>query len=433
MNISSSDKRYLLVSAVYFFFLLAILLIFGYTPTNDGNAYIEMADICIRERQPYPCLSLIKGYPFVWNIGSINLIALSILLFHSTYPILILMCLLKASSAFLLAKIAETLFNEKTACVALLVFITYPNNYGQSTTLLSEIPSIFLALLAVSLLLKKHKSYVFVISGSVLFLSNWFRPITLVFIVSLFLYFLLINRSALIRRFLPMIAGYCLALLLFGSETYIRTGYFVYKGDSLWFNVCDDAYDGAEIRPHWNQETFQKGTPRYIENMDELDCFQCADIWKERCLAWIMDHKLEWLKKIPYRVVYMYYNDIDNMSFCLKEKSVAENNFITLPYRNIVHEANNLSAPQWAAIACSLYYWLLMILFLFSSFLLLIRKQWKSLALPLLIIVIGTLAITFVMHGETRFKAPYMPYIIMVAAYSIACPIKKHLYKHNCS
>lgn len=421
MKVNSADKFYLSVSGVYLLLLLAVLFVFGYTPANDSDSYIEMARICLDEGQPYPCTALIKGQPFVWNIGSINIIALSLLLCGSTYPLLIVMCVLKASSAFLTAKIAQTLFNEKTARAALAIFVVYPNNWGQSTTLLSEIPSIFLALLAVCLMLRGRKAYAFVAAGIVLCLSNWFRPIAIVFVVSLLIYFLLTDRKAIVRRFVPMIAGYCAAIMLLGTETYLRTGYFVYKGDTLWFNVCDDAYDGAEPGPHWNQETYEKGKPRYIENMDELDCFQSAEIWRERCLQWISRHKGEWLSKVPYRIVYMYYNDIDNMAFCLKDKSAAANNYVTVPYRNIATEIGSLSAPQWAALVCTVCYWLIMLLFAAGVVLLAVRRKWKPLVLPLSVIVIGTLSLALVMHGETRFKAPYMPYIMMIAAYSIAC------------
>ena len=44
------------------------------------------------------------------------------------------------------------------------------------------------------------------------------------------------------------------------------------------------------------------------------------------------------------------------------------------------------------------------------------HKQYMSLFLPIFIIIIGSLALVFVMHGETRFKDSLMPYIFMLAA-----------------
>lgn len=421
----SANKKIYALSAAYFIFLLFILFIFGYTPANDTDSYIEYARVCIDYGEPYPCIALIKGYPFIWNIGSINLIVLSLWLFDSIYPLLPFMCLLKALSALLIAKITQRLINDDVAIITLIIFILYPNNWGQSTTLLSEIPSIFFALFSLCLLLRGSRLIAYIIAGVMLFLSNYFRSVAIIFIVSVAIYYALFCREALLRRIVPCLGGYVICIIIVGSESYLRTGYFIYKGDSLWFNICDDAYDNAIVGPHWDQETYEKGKPRYIENMSELDCFQCSEIWKSRCLPWIMSHKMEWIKKVPYRIGYMYFNDIDNMSFCLEDKSAAENNFITLPYRHILSEYSSLSQAQWASIICTLYYWLMMVMFVIGTIIMAKEKQWQSLTLPLLIIVIGTLALTLVLHGETRFKAPFMPFIMMIAA----CPmvfIKRH-------
>lgn len=118
------------ISIVYFILLLVILILFGYTPMNDTDGYIEYAKVCVQQGEPYPCNALIKGAPFIWNIGSINLIALSIQLFGSFYPVLILMCILKAMTAWLLAKITQYLCNDKIAIITLLLYTCYPNNWG---------------------------------------------------------------------------------------------------------------------------------------------------------------------------------------------------------------------------------------------------------------------------------------------------------------
>ena len=142
------QNSYCKISIAFFFFLLAILLFLGYTPTNDGDGYIEYALMSLKDRQPYPSHSTIMGQPFIWNIGQINLIALSLWLTRSIMPVLVLMCALKAATAYVVARIAELLFNHRTGLIAILLYIAYPNNWGQSTMLLSEIPSVALALTA---------------------------------------------------------------------------------------------------------------------------------------------------------------------------------------------------------------------------------------------------------------------------------------------
>ena len=153
-----SNNRIINIATIaYLAFLLIILAIFGYTPTNDTDGYLEYAQVCLHQGEAYPCSTLIKGTPFIWNIGSINLIVFSLWLFGSFYPILVLMCICKALTAWLIAKIAQYISNDKIAIATLFIYILYPNNWGQSTTLLSEIPMIFLALLSLYILLSKKK------------------------------------------------------------------------------------------------------------------------------------------------------------------------------------------------------------------------------------------------------------------------------------
>ena len=68
----TNEQPLIIITMVYLLALFSILFIWGYTPTNDGDGYIEFAKICIANKQIYPCLSLIVGQPFIWNIGAIK-------------------------------------------------------------------------------------------------------------------------------------------------------------------------------------------------------------------------------------------------------------------------------------------------------------------------------------------------------------------------
>ena len=115
-----SNNAYLIISALFLLLLIAILCIFGYTPTNDGEGYLDYARIALAEHQPYPSPKTILGQPFIWNPGIINLIILSLWVFQSLWPLLLTLCLMKALSAFLVAKIASKLFSHQTKHHALI-------------------------------------------------------------------------------------------------------------------------------------------------------------------------------------------------------------------------------------------------------------------------------------------------------------------------
>ena len=109
-----------LLTAIYFLWLLAVLLIFGYTPTNDGVRYIEFAEHCLDQGQPYPTTTVYQTAPFIWNIGIINLVELSLWLTNAIWPVLLLLCFLKSLICLLTGLITKQLFNHRIAIIAML-------------------------------------------------------------------------------------------------------------------------------------------------------------------------------------------------------------------------------------------------------------------------------------------------------------------------
>lgn len=409
------QNSYCKISIAFFFFLLAILLFVGYTPTNDGDGYIEYALMSLKDRQPYPSHSTIMGQPFIWNIGQINLIALSLWLTRSIMPVLVLMCALKAATAYVVARIAELLFNHRTGLIAILLYIAYSNNWGQSTMLLSEIPSVALALTALYLTLKYNRAKAWIAAGLLFAIATWIRPISPIYIGSAFLYHLFFNRKLILKRYACVVGGYAALLIGFGSSCYLRTGYFLTQPTTVWFNFAANTYEKS-TKVEYNQPVYPKGTARYIANREKLTALQCRDIWRQRSLQWLGNHKIAYLKKVPGRLFWMYYEDIDNILAFLKDKQRAENNYITLPVTSIAHQINSLSPIQYFALINEICYIIIILMAVVATAQLLLKREYRSTFLPLFIIVAGSLALVLVSHGETRFKAPFMPFFFVLAA-----------------
>lgn len=409
------QNSYCKISIAFFFFLLAILLFVGYTPTNDGDGYIEYALMSLKDRQPYPSHSTIMGQPFIWNIGQINLIALSLWLTRSIMPVLVLMCALKAATAYVVARIAELLFNHRTGLIAILLYIAYPNNWGQSTMLLSEIPSVALALTALYLTLKYNRAKAWIAAGLLFAIATWIRPISPIYIGSAFLYHLFFNRKLILKRYSCVVGSYAALLIGFGSSCYLRTGYFLTQPTTVWFNFAANTYEKS-TKVEYNQPVYPKGTARYIANREKLTALQCRDIWRQRSLQWLGNHKIAYLKKVPGRLFWMYYEDIDNIPAFLKDKQRAENNYVTLPVTSIAHQINSLSPIQYFALINEICYIIIILMAVVATAQLLLKREYRSTFLPLFIIVAGSLALVLVSHGETRFKAPFMPFFFVLAA-----------------
>ena len=147
-------------------------------------------------------------------------------------------------------------------------------------------------------------------------------------------------------------------------------------------------------------------------------------------MAWLKEHPWQYLKKVPGRLFYMYYNDMDNIIAFSTHKEKAENNFVTLPYRNILKDSCGLSTIQYLAIFNLIYYAMLLIFAFLGGILLLKKHQYRQAFIPLMIVIGGSLSLVLAIHGETRFKAPFMPFIFMMAAIMLQSLLNKEHRKN---
>lgn len=413
----TGNADYLALTFLFLGMLLGVLAIFGYTPTNDGEGYLDYARICLDEGQPYPTTSHIYGQPYVWNSGIINLTALSLRLFSSVVPLLVLLCLMKALTALLIAKLTEHFFNHRTGRIALLLYMLYPNNWGQSTMLSSEIPMVFLALAALYFIVTTPQPSRGFGGGMLLAIANWFRPVALIYLTAVLLYLVFFHRRQRWLKAGSVLAGYLIAIAAIGWSCYLRTGFFLYQSDTLWFNMAEATYE-SDTRPHYGQEPFPQGTARYIDDMEHKTAIECSHIWRERSLQWLRQHPCEYLAKVPSRLYYTYQNDIDNIAAFLPDKHNPAHNYVTLPLAELARNRNfsSLTRVQWLALITTACYVFLLLTAFISAFWLISRRQYKQSFLPVFIILAGSFALVLAVHGETRFKAPLVPFIFMLAS-----------------
>ncbi len=417
------QNSYCKISIGYLLFLFAFLLIAGYTPTNDGEGYIELALMSLKDGMPYPSPSSISGQPFVWNIGQICIIEFSLWLFHSVYPVLVTNCFLKALTAYTTALIAKQLFSHRTGLLTLVLYIVYPNNWGDCTMLLTEIPSTALAVVALYIILSRKEWKMWLFAGLLFATANWIRPISPIYIGAAFICQLIFKRRGVLKHYACLMAAYVALTAFIGFGSWFRTGYFLYQSDTLWFNMAEATYE-TSTKPHYNTEMFPKGTIRYIEGMEHKTAPECSAIWKERCLEWLKKHKTDYLKKVSGRLFWMYFSDIDNISAFLTNKQHAENNYVTLPYRHIADSLSSLSKTQYLALTTWTFYLMLLLACACGLCIMAVHRQWQQLLLIATIVIGGSLAIVLATHGETRFKAPLIPFIITAAAYFLSPKVK---------
>ena len=387
-----NSHRQLSIALVVLFTILqlVILIVFGYTPYPDSDGYILLAEECIAENDIYPIASKLNDYPFLWNIGAINAVVLSLKLFHSIVPLLVVYSLMKGATAALLYQIVKAIGNEKTALVTLLLYIIYPANYGESTSTLSELPFLFFCMLGIWFSVNKKLS---VLGGAFIAIANWFRPMGIVFLLAVIAY-LFLTRRKIVR---PLI-GYVAMIVMIGSMSYLRTGLFLYQAKTGWMALSDystkNSFASMDVRNH-----------------NEWNVSQKDAAWQKIFMEWLQQHSGEYMAQMPRKLVDTYVSDNVNMCTFIPDKAKREYMYEEVSLGTILHHFPHLSAVQWLTVVNLIIYACIVVCALLSLF-----HFNRTYVLPVGIILLGTLLLLLVGHGEARFHIPFMPFFIMLAA-----------------
>lgn len=381
---------YLLITA-FTLLQLVILFIFGYTPYPDSNGYLLIAEECIEHGEPYPVSTLLNDYPFLWNIGAINAVALSLKLFHSVTPLLILYSLMKGATAALFYAVTRKVTSNRIALIALILYVIYPANYGESTSTLSELPFMFFVMLGMYCSLVRKQSF---LGGMLLAIANWFRPMAIVFLLALLIILLFKWRKSI-----KLIVGYVCMIVIIGTVTMIRTGSFLYQAKTGWFALSDYSTSHADI------------SMQVRENL-QWDVSEKDATWQRIFFDWLKEHPAEYVSQMPKKLADTYVSDNVNMCTFVPDKREKEYMYEEVSLGTLISVFPHYSPVQWLTLLNLLMYFS----FLITAFLSLFRFHSATHLLSVSVITLGTLLLLFFGHGEARFHIPLMPFFIILSA-----------------
>lgn len=387
--------KYILIgyTIVQFF----ILIYFGYTPYPDSQGYIHCAQEALEFREFYPAKEQLYTLPFLWNIGAINAVALSLKVFNSIWPLLGIYTVLKSCSLLLTFLIAKKWLGQKTAFISTIIYILYPANYGETTSVLSEVPFVFFILASIYAAINKK----YLLGGSLMGCADYFRPIAIIFILA----FILSNIKNY-KGCLKLVLSYIIFINIICIGNYMFKGQYIYKAKTGWMALAQ--YHWLDTKPQGSIE------PMALANNHHLTYTQKNEAWKHIFLKWLKKHPKEYIKQIPIKLGKTYISDNINMcTFLEKQEKYSHYMYGRLSLPSLIKSFPQYSFAQVLAILNLIIYYLILIAFICSI------KYIKTLSLSWFIVIIGTLFIVLVSHGEARFHIPFMPFIIISSAYSI--------------
>lgn len=404
------EKSAYYIICIFTILQLLILHTFGYTPYPDSEGYTFLAKECIEAGYiVYPIPSL--DYPFIWNLGAINAVVFSLKLFSSVTPLLYLYAFFKGITVLLFYLFTKKITCVHTALTALIIYVTYPANYGECTSLLSELPFVFFVFLAVWLITNKEKNFT---GGMVLAIANTIRPMGLVFIAAYIVWFLC-KRSSARKKIAHLLAGYSFVILSIGAFNYVRSGYFFYQTVTGWMALMQYSWDN-DMDKSDDIALFDHADPMYTDSSKHYNSIQKDSIYQAHFFVWLANNKAEYVRQMPKKLFATYISDNTNICTFLPDKTEREYMYEPLSMNTLFKNFPILSAVQWLAIANLVYYYIIILLATLSTILLIRIRRIKYYIFCISSILIGTVVILLVGHGESRFHQPLMPFFIILAA-----------------
>lgn len=398
---NSHHQIAIIIVVIFTLLQLIVLLLFNYTPYPDSDGYIFLAEECIANHDWYPISTKLNDYPFLWNIGAINAIVISLKLFHSIIPLLVVYGIMKGITAGLLYQVTLTICNEKTAFITLLLYVIYPANYGEGTSTLSELPFMFFIMLGIYLSLVRNWS---ITGGMMLAIANWFRPMGIVFLLALLLCLLFKWRKSI-----KLLIGYVGMIVIIGTTTMYRTGLFLYQAKTGWMALMDYSSN------HSPESTM-------VRERTDWNVCQKDSAWQSLFIDWVKNHPKEYIEQMPSKLINTYASDNVNMCTFIPDKMEKEYMYEEVSMITLIHHFPYYTAVQWLTILNLLIYFVFIITAIMSLF----YFRRNTHLLPVCIIVLGTLLLLFAGHGEARFHIPFMPFFIMMAVSYIHQRILKY-------
>ena len=267
---------------------------------GDWGTYIMLAHRCCDAGEWYPMkCDLYSAYIFA--PGLVNLLIAEFGLFGSLFVNKVLYLFLNVGVLIYIFLLAKHFFSERIAYISSIIYCALYVNWFIALSANTELPFLFLALSAVSLcVFSGNKVWKFVLAGVLLGLANWIRPLAVIFVACIILYYFVTRRWTwkLSLVGVAMVA----TVLLIGFSAKKNLGRICFQSTTSGFNLImtanDKAFGGVDTKI-WKDPT----STAYIENEQQKTCFERDSIRMARAVAWIEANPIRYvglyLKKIP--------------------------------------------------------------------------------------------------------------------------------------
>lgn len=393
-----------------------VILVLGWDHTlqPDSVEYTTNAKFSYEHGVLYPSIHNLYDR-FTHAPGLVNYLIGVYALFGTFKAAMVLNLLMNLVILYEVFYVAKFFFNQKVACVSVLLYCIIIVPLFVPLHILSDHPSYFLFLTGFCLSLQK-KWYWVALGGACYALSYTIRPTVLAYLVASVV-FLVVNKRSY-RYYLYLLIPYIGILYgigkYFESEIGIYTNTSHISGYGMMHAANENTWAGPAMA--FDGDPHNSG---YIANADKLTFAEKDSIWKARAVQWIKDNPIRYVTLAPQRFFRIYALDYWSLQDAFEDNQ----------YEDAIHSANQekaLRKLRLKQMLVSVPYYIVLALFVIA----IVRMRRTILTQRGIILIISALytGTTFFFVAEHRGHYAFLFPMIIWAAYGVASRIKIERY-----
>jgi len=407
----------LLADLALLFIQIRLCMGFSGPQLSDANSYLELARYCAANRTGYPGERDMFAL-YIFGNGYVNLLSW---LMRFAAEMACVYAVNIVSTQVIVLSTADMAYRltgrRQTACLSVVLLCLMGGLWGEAASARTELCFIALASLSLCLMLRGSWGALFA-SGVLMGLSNWVRPLLVIYLPAALVSFLL--RRVPWRKVAAYLAGIALIVALVGAGAYQRTGRFVFQAQTMGVNMLMGANDDAD--GSYVSAIYDEGKAGYVPEGSGMTFDQRDARYKQAAVDWILHHPLRFLSLIPAKLFYFLATDTYGGSAFFNNAIQTDNLAYLLGLRDILlgHGARPFGAGDAVALFSQAAYMLVFLLYLLGI-IDGIRRRYIADLLPYHIVFALACGVTVMTVGGARYHMPYLPIFCLCAAIVLDC------------
>jgi hypothetical protein len=265
-------------------------------------------------------------------------------------------------------------------------------------------------------ILLRGKKYSPIVSGIILAIANWVRPLAPAFLIGMLIYLLIVKKK---KQIVKLLAAFTIFVASIGLFTYFNFGYFLFQSSTSGINMIRGANDDAD--GGYSKICFQEGKIAYLDDntLKTMTFKQRDSYYRGLAVQWIMKHPIKWAMLFPKKIFRMY--AIEDLG----------HKYVFVPTLDADSDSGSYIVNHWFANSRQFGDYILMwgqLLYMITAIgflagiVILIKQRNILRFLPLFSMFFLGSFMTLVNFGSARFHIPYLPVFIIFTAVCLSYP-----------